>query len=93
MYKFKNPKSCGKEIVVITAGAQKKTKKHFSAKPKRSHYQDMFVYYVFILIFKYVMIILKEFCISKESHSKNLVNQPTLIYSKVRDTLFLLPLS
>ena len=35
--------------------------------------------FFFIFIFIYIMLILKEFCISKGSHSKNLVNQPTLL--------------
>ena len=57
----------------------KKKLQHFWAKPKRMRDRDMFVYYVFIFIFVNVMLILKEFCISKGSHSKILVNQPSLI--------------
>ena len=57
---------------------KKRILQHFLAKLKRSRDRDMFVYFVFIFIFVYIMLILKEFCISKGSHSKNLVNQPTL---------------
>ena len=55
-------------------------KQHFWAKPKRTRDRDMFVNIFFIFIFIHVMLILKEFCISKGSHSKNLVNQPTLMF-------------
>ena len=60
-------------------GFKKKNFTTFLGKTKTYARPRYVCQYLFFFIFVYVMLMLKEFCISKGPHSKNLVNRPTLV--------------
>ena len=80
IHKIPNILSTDKKVT----GFLKKNFTIFLGKTKTNG-QPRYVYVkiFFIFIFIYIMLILKELCINKGSHSKNLVNQPTLIIIRV----------